>query len=494
VRCLADNDGVQPFRSVGRFAAGWLALACHAATAEPSRIELKPCSADGIEATCGTYEVFEDRAAARGRRIPLRVVVLAAVGPEKQPDPLFVLAGGPGQGASDNTEFIARTFAEVRKQRDIVLLDQRGTGGSNALDCNVYGTTAQGHLRDLYPPDAVQACAEEWQKHADTRFYTTDIAMADLDEVRAAMGYERLNLFGTSYGTRAAQVYMRQFPDRVRAVILKGVTPMEHAFFLPMARDAQRALDLTFQDCAADAACREAYPELRENWAGVLRRLGDGDVEAEVEEPESKKKVAVQIGRPGIAPTIRSLLQSVQGAAQLPKLINSAAAGDFGPLATATLTIRRSFSQVLSPGMFLAVAAAEDLRLTDAEELARASRETFLGDYYFQQVRRVSTLIPLGEMPSDYRESVRSDTPTLLISGFLDPATPPDGGDEVARHLPNSRHVVVRNAAHSYGGLSPCMDNIMAEFIGRGTAEGIDTSCTAAIRRPPFVLPDKPKP
>ncbi|CAN5624489.1 hypothetical protein BH20VER1_BH20VER1_17950 [soil metagenome] len=228
---------MQSFRklSTGAAALAAFALAFPARAFEPARVELKPCSVDEVEATCGTFEVFENRAAASGRRIALKVVVLPATGPEKQPDPLFILAGGPGQGASDNAEFIARTFAEVRKQRDIVLLDQRGTGGSNPLDCNVYGATPQGHLRDLYPPDAVRACAEEWQKRADTRFYTTDIAMADLDEVRAAMNYERVNLFGTSYGTRAAQVYMRQFPDRVRAVILKGVTPLAEPFFLPMA-------------------------------------------------------------------------------------------------------------------------------------------------------------------------------------------------------------------------------------------------------------------
>lgn len=454
---------------------------------QPQRLKLEPCRVDGIEARCGTYDVFEDRRAASGRHISLKVVVLPAEGPETQPDPLFILAGGPGQAASDNAEFFSRTLSQVRKNRDIVLVDQRGTGGSNPLGCDLYGKTPQGHLRDLYPPDAVRACAEEWAKRADTRFYTTDIAMADLDEVRAALGYERLNLFGTSYGTRAAQVYMRQFPGRLRAVILKGVAALEHSFLMPMARDAQRALDLTFDDCAADAVCHEAYPDLRQKWAEVSRRLDEGDVAAEVEDPESKNKVPVRIGRAGIAPTIRSLLQSVQGAAQLPKLISSAAAGDYSPFASAALTVRRSFSQIISPGMFLAVAGAEDLPLTDAAELARESRDTFLRDEYFQQVRRASAFLALGKLPPDYRQPVTSDVPTLLISGFLDPATPPSGGDEVARHLRNGRHVVVRNASHAYGGLSPCIDNVMAEFLATGSAREIGTSCVDAIGRPPFV-------
>ena len=495
-RPLPHNHRVRLLRALPLCLASVAATAAlpTVAPATPNRIELKPCTADGIQAVCGSYEVFEDRAAGSGRRIALKVVVLPAEQPQKQPDPLFILSGGPGQAASENAEFFSRSLSQVRQQRDLVLVDQRGTGGSNRLACNVYGATPQGHLLDLFPSDTLRACAEEWQKHADTRFYTTDIAMADLDEVRAALGYERLNLFGTSYGTRAAQVYMRQFPERVRAVILKGVTPLAESFFVPMPRDAQRALDLTFDDCAADAACRDAYPRLREEWAQVSRRLDDSDVETEIEDPDSKKKVLVRIGRGTIAPTIRTLLQSTQGAAQLPKLINRAAAGDFAPFAGAALNIRRTFLRGISLGMFLAVAGAEDIPLTDGDELARASRDTFLRDYYFQQVKRATPFLPLGTLPPSYREPVKSIVPTLLISGYLDPATPPSGGDEVARHLPNSRHVVVRNASHAYGGLSPCIDNVMAAFIASGSVEKLDLSCTNAVRRPPFALPDQPKP
>lgn len=461
------------------------------------RVALNPCRIPDVEgeARCGTYEVFENRATRKGRRIPLKIVVLPALGPKPAPDALFILAGGPGQAATDNADFYARVFARVRRERDIVMVDQRGTGGSNPLRCDLYGRSAQGHLGDLLPVDAVRACRDEWERRADLRLYTTPVAMGDLDEVRAAMGYERVNLFGTSYGTRAAQVYMRLYPGRVRAVIMKGVTPITVPLTLHMARDAQRALDILFDDCAADESCRAAFPDLRQEFRAVMRRLDAGPVALEVSDPQTGRAERVEMSRGAVVPTLRSLMQSVGGAAQVPMLVHRASEGDFGPLARAALAIRRPFSQVVSVGVFLLIPNAEDLPFGDAAAVARASEGTFLGDYYFRQMARAGEILPRGDVPRNYREPLRSDTPVLLVSGFLDPATPPSGAEEVARHLPNSLHVVVRNGSHAYGGLSPCVDNLMAQFISNASVKGLDASCANQIRRPPFVLtPPEGKP
>lgn len=454
------------------------------------RVILNPCRITDVEgeARCGTYEVFENRGSKGGHRIPLKIVVLPALSPRPAPDALFILAGGPGQAATDNADFYARVFAQVRRERDIVLIDQRGTGSSNPLDCDLYGRSVQGHLGDLFPLEAIRACRAEWERRADLRLYTTPIAMGDLDELRAAMGYERINLFGTSYGTRAAQVYMRRYPNRIRSVILKGVTPMTVPLTLPMARDAQRALDILFDDCAADEACRAAFPNLRQEFRAVLNRLEQGTVSVEISDSTNGQTERVEMSRGAVTPTLRSLMQSVGGAAQAPMLIHRAFEGDFAPLARAALSIRRSFPQGVSVGVFLSIPNAEDLPFSDARTIARESEGTFLRDYYFQQIARAGEILPRGSVPRNYREPVRSNIPVLLISGFLDPATPPSGGDEVARHLPNSLHVVVRNGSHAYGGLSPCVDNLMAQFISNGSVRGLDTSCVNQIRRPPFVV------
>jgi pimeloyl-ACP methyl ester carboxylesterase len=452
-------------------------------------VKLNSCQVDGVpgEIRCGTYEVFEDRDARRGRRIPLKIVVLAAAESKHESDPLFILAGGPGQAATENAKFFAKTFQQVRRTRDIVLVDQRGTGGSNALKCDLYSSSIQGHLGDLFPIEAVRHCADEWKTHADLRFYTTEIAMADLDEVRGAMNYDRVNLFGTSYGTRAAQVYMRLFPTRVRSVILKGVTPINFSFLLPMAQDAQRALDLLCEDCALDPACQTAFPQLKDEVDIVLKRK---ETKTSVSGKTGEKE-DVKISRSAIAPTIRTLLQSTATSAELPLLIHQASQGNYGPLVESALSIRRNFPKAVSIGVFLAISTIEDVAITDEKEIARFSNATFLGDSYFKELQRAAMSLPHKRMPPDYRTPVRSDIPTLLISGFLDPATPPSGVEKVARHLPNSRHLIVRYGSHSYSGLSPCVDGIMAEFIAQGSAEGLDASCIDEVRRPPFVTSEK---
>jgi len=310
--------------------------------------------------------------------------------------------------------------------------------------------------------------------------------MDDLDEVRAALGYERINLFGTSYGTRAAQVFMRQYPDRVRSVIMKGVTPITVPLTAPMAQDAQRAFDILCEDCAGDPQCHAAFPDLKEEFKTVFERL---EKSVEVELPDAAgKKERVTISRATIGPTIRSLLQSVDSAATIPMLIHQAFQGDYAPLTNAALTIRRSFPKGASIGMFLAVTSAEDVPVSDAKAIARQSDTTFMKDDYFKQLQRAAEILPSKKMPADYSKPVQSEIPTLLISGFLDSATPPGGANEVARHLPNGLHVVIRYGSHSYGGLSPCVDNIMAAFIASGSIKGIDSSCVENVRRPPFVL------
>ncbi|HEV3409655.1 MAG TPA: alpha/beta fold hydrolase, partial [Chthoniobacterales bacterium] len=361
------------------------------------------------EVRCGSYEVFENRDARSGRRIPLKIVVLAADNKEEA-DPLFIFAGGPGQAATENVEFMARTFAGVRRARDVVLIDQRGTGDSNGLECDLYGSSTQAHLGELFPAEAVARCAEEWKTRADLRFYTSEIAMADINEVREAMGYERINIFGTSYGTRAAQVYMRQFPDRVRSVIMKGVTQIVTPLTIAMARDAQRSWDILTQDCAADPACNAAFPTLKEEFRAVFKRL-EQDVETEVEVAKDKTE-RVKISRAAIGPSIRTLLQAVEGQAELPLLIHRAAEGNFAPLAKAALTIRRGFPKAVSLGIFLGVIAIEDVAISDAQEVARASAGTFLRDDYFKQLARAAAMLPRKEMPTGYREPVRSEIPT----------------------------------------------------------------------------------
>ncbi|HEX3555405.1 MAG TPA: alpha/beta fold hydrolase [Thermoanaerobaculia bacterium] len=192
-----------------------------------------PCKVPGLneEVRCASYAVWEDRAAKKGRKIGINVVILPAKGPDKAPDPLFFFGGGPGQGIAGEAPGLAESPA--RQKRDVVLVDQRGTGRSNPLDCELWGHPLD--LRqaagDVFPIAAVRACKAKLEKVADLRLYTTPLAMDDVDEVRAWLGYGKVNLSGGSYGTRAAEVYLQRHPQSVRTVTLLAVAPLDE--YLP---------------------------------------------------------------------------------------------------------------------------------------------------------------------------------------------------------------------------------------------------------------------
>lgn len=457
---------------------------------KPAPIRLEPCQVPNVpgEARCGRLEVFENRATRQGRRIALKVVVLPATGPKRAPDPIFLLAGGPGQAASSLAGFAAGVFSQLRDTRDIVLVDQRGTGGSNPLACTDAADPLE-HLGDFYPLHVLDSCRQELAARADLRLYTTPLAMDDVDDVRAALGYERINIYGTSYGTRAALVYLKQHRQRVRTLILKGVAPMSLVLPGSHAPDSQRALDLLFRDCAADAKCAAAFPQLRERFAELLARLGKEPVQAEVTHPLTKEKTDITITRDVAVVALPSALQSPGSAASVPLILDRVASGDFVPLVSLVVNVKRGLAAGVSIGLHLSVVCTEDTPLL-SPDARRPAEGTFLGDQRIRQQTAACRDWPRGTLPKDYRAlTPMHEVPTLMISGELDPVTPPRWGDELARYLPNNRHVIVPAGSHSFGGMSPCVDGIIAEFVRTASVDAPDSSCVQQIRRPPFALP-----
>src|SRR6187455_2828984 len=265
-----------------------VAGACNAAESHRSLDRLHPClSSEGpTDALCGTVTVFENRHTAIGRQIRLWVVVLPSLASTASDDPLFFLAGGPGQAAAQLASQIRGVFRQVQRTRDIVLVDQRGTGKSNPLNCR----SSASSLREMTEGSSaalarLRRCLEGYD--ADVRLYTTDIAMDDLDDVRAFLGYDRINLYGGSYGTRAALVYLRQHGEHVRTMILDGVAPTDMRLPLFVARDAQRSLDTWLGRCEAETRCREAYPNLQARVRTLLQRLETSPVRLRMVHPRT---------------------------------------------------------------------------------------------------------------------------------------------------------------------------------------------------------------
>ncbi|HEX8130963.1 MAG TPA: alpha/beta hydrolase [Pyrinomonadaceae bacterium] len=460
-------------------------------------LSLQPCEVAGArqgtkeKVRCGTYEVFENRAAKVGRKIAIKVVVFPATGQNRAADPLFYIPGGPGSSATEDAPYIARNFAKVREQRDLVFVDQRGTGGSNPLECELFDSSSlQSYLGAYFPLEDVRKCRERLEPIADLKLYTTPIAMDDLDEVRAALGYERINIFGGSYGTRAAQVYLKRYRAHVRTVVLHGVSLTGQFMPRDFPQHTERALNGVLDECAADAACRAAFPNLRAEAKAVLERLLRGAVEVSVKHPQTRAATRVSLSRDLAGEALRYMLYQSDAASRIPLYIHLAAQGDFAPLAEAAIFFRRRLVATGNNGMYLSVTCAEDLPWIKPGEGERNAAHTFLGDYRLRQQRAACALWPRGEVPKDYAKPTRSDAPALIVTGQWDPVTPPAYGDMAAKLLPNSLHLVVPHGGHGFNGLNgiDCVQNLITEFINRGNTKGLDTSCMKGIRREGFLL------
>ena len=436
-------------------------------------------------ATCARLAVFENRAAKSGRVIPLRVVVLRAAAAKPEPDPVFYLAGGPGQAATD---LLRARWAGLRSTRDLVFVDQRGTGGSNALTCAFYGPPrdVQSYFDQFLPPAKVRACREQLERKADLVQYTTANSADDLDQVRAALGYDRINLIGGSYGTRLAMEYVRRYEPRVRSVILDGAvattSPMPERF----GQRAQRAFDALLEECEADAACRAAFPSIRDEARTVFQRLSAAPARASVSHPSSFLRADVTLSRENVAEAIRYMTYSSRDAGRVPLYIHSAFEGNYAPIAEFLLRRRADGN---FDGLYISVTCTEDVPFVGADS-DRHDEPTYLGTYRLREQRAACADWQRGDAPDWLNRPVKANVPVLLISGALDPVTAPDEAAAVAAHLTRALHVTVPFGGHGYGGLSglECVDRLRHRFIAQGSVEGLDTECLARISRPGFAL------
>lgn len=450
-----------------------------------SKIALQPCHVPNLrrEVRCGTYEVYEDRVGRHGRKISLHIVVVPASTANPAPDPAFWLHGGPGAAATTSVPNVDGGFLEgVRENRDVVFVDQRGTGESNPLRCSVGDDPEdlQSFFGELFPVDKVRDCRQRLEKIADLRLYTTPIAMDDLDEVRAALGYDRINLVAGSYGTIAAQVYMRQHPERVRSVFLLGVAAPSFKQPLPFARGAQHALDLLFQDCGTDPACHNAFPRLHEEFDAVMARFNKGPVEATLVHLPDKKKQTIQILRVNFVERLRLMLYTTGSARLVPLVIHRAYENDYLPFEAAALGA--NVGVALARGMYFTVTCAEGVPFITEQDITE-TQDTFVGPGRVRAHIAACKEWVKGNVPPGYTDFVKSDAPVLLISGELDGASPPWFGESIVKYLPHGRQVKIRYSGHQFGA---CVPGILKNFVNKGSVDGLDTSCTEKIRRPPF--------
>jgi pimeloyl-ACP methyl ester carboxylesterase len=463
---------------------------CGPAAAATATLTLKECRLEhplrltSVAARCATLAVPEDPAAPAGAAIALYVAVVPALNRRSAAAPLFILAGGPGQAATDLYTSYAGAFARINRNHAIVLVDQRGTGRSAPLSC-AYPEDWQEGADDM--EHVRQSTRDCLAKYGDrVRFYTTSAAVGDLERVRIALNFPAIDLYGSSYGTRVAQLYMRRHPGTTHAVILDGVTFPEQAIGPDTPYDAQRALEMIVLRCERTPECASAYPQLRRELGGLRSRFGGASLPLTVSDPSSGLPLAVHVDRNLLNAALRFLSYTSGEAALLPALLHRAAAGDFAPLVLQTVMMSRQVGDQLASGMQNTVVCSEDEPLFAAAHVDRQRlAATYQGADQLDALAEICKIWPRGPVDADLHAALHSDVPTLLLSGEADPVTPPEDAQRAARFLSQHRSLVVEGEGHGQIATS-CIPKLMAAFLDDPAPAALDAGCLALHRPAPF--------
>ena len=468
-------------------ALAWAHGVAHAA--DPAA--LQPCRVEGMpnELQCGSVKRPLDPARPDGVQIDVHYLVVPAMARNKQPDPLLVLAGGPGQSAISLAPAVLGRLGRINNRRDLVFIDQRGTGRSAPLQCDDDNQLTFAQAMDMAAQWVrLQACREKLSRlpYGDMRFFTTSVAMQDFDAVRQALGVAQWNLMGGSYGTRAALEYLRQFPDRVRRSVLDGVAPPDQVLPASLSVDTQAALDAEFTACEKEAQCNRLYPALRSEWAGLLKSLPRT---VAVRHPLTGATEQLPFTREMALRAVRGPLYAPLTASALPEAIHAAAQGRYEALVGLSGALGSSKSTRLATGMHFSVVCAEDVpRLSTAKDASG----TDFGAMDVALYTRVCAQWPRGEVPSGFYTVPPARSPVLMLSGGADPVTPPRHAQRVAQQLGTQvQHIVVPQMGHGVMALG-CMRDVVYKFIDAKdvpTALVQDAACAIRVPRPGVFVP-----
>ncbi len=466
---------------------GWAAALPEAPEFSPCRLE-DPSRLASFAAECTTLDVPEDYAKPDGRRIALFIARVPAISGRKAPDPLFLLAGGPGMAATDMYPGVAGAFTRIGRDRDLILVDQRGTGRSNPLHCD-------SDADDSLDPDPVQllaltrACLQTLGRRAALEQYTTSVAVRDLEQVRMTLGYPQINLYGVSYGTRVAQHYLRRYPARTRSLILDGVVPPTLALGPDIALDAEAALQRILARCAADQRCAQRFGNPERDYRRLRARLEREPIDVRYADPVSGAPQDVRFTSRHLGVVLRLQSYSSATASLVPLALEQAAEHDnFVMLAALFAMISQGLTDALAVGMHHSVVCTEDVPRIDLGSVDRTRLEaTYLGASQLDALIAICGLWPRGVLDPDLHQPLASDVPVLLLSGSDDPVTPPNYAEAAAAQLSVARHLVLDGQGHGQIGVS-CMGSVIAAFVRDRKPAELDVSCLQRIRPPPFFL------
>ncbi|MGC3944741.1 MAG: alpha/beta fold hydrolase [Chryseolinea sp.] len=418
---------------------------------------------------CGTLSVFENRQTNSGRKIELKVVVIPAIYRDKSALPVFCFEGGPGVSATVGASFYADTVNYYRLRHDVVLIDSRGTGGSNPLHCRQlqYKEGLEQQFTEMYPIQAVKECYDSLSKLADLTQYTTSNMAMDAEEVRKWLGYDKINIFGLSFGGRLAQVYLKMFPNSVESCVLWSPAAINSRMPLDHARYADDGLNKLFDDCKNDPLCNSSFPAIREEFQTLMETGKRKPFDYKFEFEDGKEEL-IAIPWHSFHTKIRSMMYAPMSSRQIPYVVHQSFLGNWQPFIS-LYPKGGSYNDFIAEGLYLCVTCAEDVPFITKQEADSLTANTSMGDYRIQQQMNACGQWAKGNIPDNFMEPVSSAVPTLLISGYFDPVTPPSMAEEIARTLPNCFLVSIPAMSHTFDGLSNsyCFDKLVVDFLNQ---------------------------
>ena len=471
------------------FAALALSAAAGAETLEleDCRISIGP-GYPGTKARCGTMLRPENPADPDSPRIEVRVAVVPALSLTPERDPFVPIAGGPGQGSVEFYLVIRNALEDVRRNRDILLVDQRGTGESSRMDCPIDDDALLFETEFTVDDtlEYVTECLEELPH--DPRYFTTSVAVTDLEAIRAALGYTQLNLYGVSYGSRVAQHFARRYPESTRSVVIDGVVPPQIALGPEIATESQKAVDKILDRCVEDAHCNERFPDIDATFAGVVAQLREAPVDVTVPHPNTGRLQRVSFGPGQFAGAVRLLIYNPNTIALLPLLIHEAGEENFMPLASQFMLTAISMRDALAIGMHNAVMCTEDMPFLDRTAIdVDAIAATYMGTFQLETLEAMCEIWPEGLIDPEFKVPVATDIPFLLLSGDADPITPPRYAEMAAVDLGNATHLVGKHQGHGQITVG-CMGRIVSDFVATADPANLDAECMQRSFVTPFFL------
>ena len=472
-----------------------LALLAIVLTAEPSfaqPLELEDCrisagpGAPSLKARCGTLLRPLDPSGAVAGNFELRVAVVPALNLTPEPDPLLPIAGGPGQGTVQFYSAQSFAFEDVRRNRDILLIDQRGTGDSASMDCEFDDDLVEGEYSAELTAHYTRLCLE--QLPHDPRFFTTSVAVTDIEAVRKALGYPALNLYGVSYGTRVAQHYARRYPDSTRTVVLDGVVPPQLSLGPEIATESQAAIDRILRRCAEDDACNDRFPDVAGSFARVVAALRESTVTINVPHPNTGRLEETSFGTGEFAAAVRLLAYHPSSIALLPLLVDEASNGNYVPMGAQFMMTTMAMMDALSLGMHNAVMCSEDVPFYDKATIDYDGlAASYMGSFQVEALEAICSVWPAGPVDDEFKTPLATDLPVLLLSGDADPITPPRYADLAAVDLRNATHLIGKDQGHGQISVG-CTRRLVAEFIETAAPSEVDAECLERSFVMPFFL------